>query len=298
MDDLFELDPFEAILAAAWVRQKGLPSSVNRLAADPPRGGAPWDKEYWRKERVRQALMQIAARAPHRLKWSGKDQILALSGANSFVFLSICHEIWDAMHRARRAAKVTRDEQGGGSVIDRNAQSVGIYAASEVWYRKIIEQPGGSDRQRFVDVLGSKFRDWLLDDNAMSHPGRNGFSLDLAELKERPRVAEFLKDAVAYGDLYSVAHTTKERDRKPRQKWYLSPILSPFFQIPETHTKEPYYARVGEVEAWLLEADVHLEDVNAGHGVTTPHAPRARKKSRESAPRHIPDLFGGTEGDS
>ena len=293
LDELFVQSPLDAMLAAAWARQKGSPNSRNRMDAPPPKGEAHWKKEYWRKERIRQAVMQIAARAPHRLKWSGKDQMLALSGANITVFLSICHAIWDALHRSRRASEAAGKAPSSAFPIERNAQTVGIHTASEHWHSKISEQPGGGDRQRFVNIIGAQFRDWLLKDPPMSHPGWNGFSLDLANLERHPHIVEFLNDAVAYGDLYASAHTTKERNRSARRKWYLNPILSPFFQIPETHTKEPYYATVEEVGAWLSAADVCLptEPGVVGRSKLPAKAARPRGKGSKSVST-LPDLFG------
>jgi len=298
--DLFLKNPLDAILATAWARQRGKSSKEQRLRKPPPRKDAPWRGEWWRKERTRLALMQIAARAPHRMKWSGRDQILALSSANITVFLSICHEIWDAMHRFKRASAASHSSIQVTGEIDREVQSVGIHAASALWYKKITEQPGGNDRQRFVDTLGAHFRSWLLADSAMSYPGRNGFSLIVADVAKHPGLTNFLNDAVAFGDLYSVEHTTKERTRKARQKWYLNPILSAYFQIPETHTKEPYYAKVNELASWLNEAQVLLsgqdEELLRHHKKNT-----LSNVAGAQAPRsmtHEPGLFDDMSNDA
>ena len=94
----------------------------------------------------------------------------------------------------------------------------------------------------------------------MSYPGANGFSLALAEL-EAPKspnreVWNFLRDAVGYGDLHAVRHTTKNKAGEARIKFYLNPILSPAFQLPAIHTKEPLYWSVDRVAQLAAEAEV------------------------------------------
>jgi hypothetical protein len=262
LEALFQTDPFTAGLAGAWARQRGQSGKRGvRLQSAPPVQQAPWNKSTWRKERVRQCLMQIAARCAQRLRWSGKETILSLSTPNISVFLSVCHEIWDAFLRAERGKTPAKRVDPLRETIDRDVQSVGIETASKDWYTKIAELPNGHDRQRFVDVLGRKFRKGLLDDVEMSYPGYNGFSLAVEELDSVPVLARFLCDATDYGDLYSVEHTTKGADRRRRVKWYLSPILSAYFQIPDAHTKEPYYTTAAEVLQWLNEAKVCLDGI-------------------------------------
>jgi len=259
LDDLFASDPLSALLATAWTQQTGSGKRADdRLASPPPTKSQPWAKPYWRKERLRQAIMQVAARSVQRLKWAGKEQILMLSAGNISIFLSICHEIWDAFLRAerRKPREVQRDPVVDG--IHPDIQAVGVRTASRYWYEKITEQPKGDDRQRFINILGADFRAWLLDDESMSYPGHNGFSLALDELNEHPELSRFLDEAVSYGDMYAVAHTTKERDRRPRKKWYLNPVLSDYFQIPESHAKEPKYVTVADLGGWLKRAEVAI----------------------------------------
>jgi hypothetical protein len=264
----FERDPFNAVLAAAWVRQRGS-RDHRRLQESPPIENQPWTREYWRKERVRQALLQIAARSAQRLQWAGKESILRLSGGNVSIFLSICHEVWDVFIRADRRKQPYERRNPLVEGIDADLQSIGIYTASVYWHSKISEQPKGDDRQRFVNVLGAKFRKWLLDDESMSYPGRNGFSLANDELDQFPVIKRFLKDAADYGDLFEVPHTTKEKDRKLRTKWYVSPILSPYFQIPEVRTKEPFYAKITDVITWLFASNVILPGIAFEDGEVT-----------------------------
>ena len=186
--------------------------------------------------------------------------IRALSAPNISVFLAVCHEIWDAFLRSEarkpQAERINPIAEG----IPSDIQTVGIETASKHWYTKISELPGGHDRLRFVDVLGRHFRTWLLEDAQMTYPGRNGFSLKNEEMERYPQLVTFLNDATDYGDIVAADHTTKLSDRRRRTKWYLNPILSPFFQIPEQHKKEPYYASVADVAVWLQEAEVILPD--------------------------------------
>lgn len=259
---LFNENPLEAILASAWVRQRGISGKSGARLKNPPPTNKPWNKTYWRKERIRQALMQIVARAQQRMKWSGKDQIIALSSGNISIFLSICFEIWESFLRFNREKKERErcDPISGDSPINPNIQAVGIHTASTQWYEKITEQPKGDDRQRFIDVLGRTFRTWLINDDAMSYPGHNGFSITIDNLKKYPSLAEFLEGTVDYGNLYDAPHTTKKKDRRQRNKWYLSPILSPYFQVPEAHQKEPYYLdEMEDLILWLKKADIYIE---------------------------------------
>jgi hypothetical protein len=57
----------------------------------------------------------------------------------------------------------------------------------------------------------------------------------------------FLCDAVGYGDLVATDHTTKNKHGEGRIKFYLNPVLSPVFQIPAVHTKEPLYWKVSDL---------------------------------------------------
>lgn len=284
--DLFRKDPLEATLASAWVRQQGSRKERGtRLAKRPPTKTRPWNGSYWRKERVRQCLLQIAARSAQRLNWSGKDHIIALSSGNISIFLSVCHEIWEAFLRSERRKKsfARRDPISAKESIDPDVQAVGIHTASASWYEKVTEQPNGHDRQRFLNVIGPFFRARLVDDDAMSYPGNNGFSLSQQELQDYPSVRRFLEDAADYGDLYETVHTTKLKDRKIRRKWYLSPILSPWYQLPESHVKEPYYASIEEMARLMLQAEIQLPD-------NLPKVPKSNQR-RKAANDKSPTLF-------
>ena len=292
LSELYKIKPLEAMLASAWARQRGtLGKRGDRLKSKPPMNKRPWLRSYWRKERLRQCLMQMAARSPGRLKWYGKEQVISLSGGNITIFLSICHEIWEAFLRSERRRAREHKAEPLRESIEKNVQAVGIYTASAEWYEKITEQPNGHDRQRFVHVLGTEFRRKLLDDLSMSYPGHNGFSLVNEELSKYPNLKQFLEDATAYGDLYSVPHTTKSKDRKARTKWYLSPILSPYFQIPESHVKEPLYASIDSVGKWVESAEIYIDGFDPPmQGSKTSLKKRSRKKIKDTQMSLFKDL--------
>lgn len=291
LEELFDADPFSAMLAAAWARQRGRSGKPgDRLKTAPPKDKKPWGRTYWKKERVRQCLMQIAHRCQQRLKWSGKDAIVNLSASNISIFLSICHEIWDALLRSGRGKPRGQRDDPLRDGIHPDIQAVGIQAASKDWYVKISEEPKGDDRQRVVEVLGATFRDWLLADSAMSYPGWNGFSLANDDLDAHPAIQRFLQEAVAFGDLYDATHTTKEKDRRQRTKWYLSPVLSEYFQIPEAHIKEPYYASIADIEEWLRIAAVHLDGLGppaSGAIARTTRRKPKRQKDESDGPQQM-----------
>ena len=117
-------------------------------------------------------------------------------------------------------------------------------------------------RQRFISFVGSTiFYKRMYEDKPMSYPGANGFSLKISDLKNHQDIERLLNDAVDYGDLYDAPHTTKTPDREKRKKWYLNPILSPYFRIPDSHTKEPLYVTAEEITSWLEAAESGGESV-------------------------------------
>ena len=252
LTELARTEPLSARLADGWARQKGKTDIVN---LDPPTRPFPWDlpgKQYWKKERIQQALMQIAGRCRQRMIWGGKDDILGLSGGNILVFVSICQHVWSAWLRSVRE---TRDLGQIPPTIADGVQAVGIHEASTHWFNKLAEETAGNRRQRFIRYLASTLEKRLYSDFALSYPGQNGFSLSLSELDADPEVKRFLNDAVDYGALFHAPHTTKEKNRRPRRKFYLNPALSPFFRIPHIHTKEPMYVGALEVRNWMKAAD-------------------------------------------
>ncbi len=263
LEKLYQDSPLSSILAQAWAMQKGTESRFGiRLEKPPPQDSKSWERTYWRKERIRQALMQIASKCGQRLMWWGDENILSLSMGSILIFISICQHIWDTFLRSERGRPTAQKKHPILDGIDGSIQVVAVQTASDYWYKKIVEQPGGTSRQRFIEYLGRLFQRKLLNDSAMSYPGHNGFSLKKKEYDADFEVARFLGDAVDYGDLFSSPHTTKTPDRYQRIKWYLNPILSPHFKIPESHIKEPIYISITEVRKWMKESKIPIKDSN------------------------------------
>lgn len=246
--------PLELRLAAAWARQclqRGMPLKQVRLELNSrPR---PWKNQWWRKERIGVALLQIASLANQRKIYRGWDAVTYLSGANITAFLLICNEIWDVstkmgLHPLRH------------SPLPQGVQTQGIFLASEKWReRDRNEQLGGSRRYAILARLGPAIGEALIRDLAISNPGHSGFSLREADLlgddradDQRAKVAQFLHQAVSWAILEERTHTSKKREGASRRKWYLHPLLSPVFQIPHVRVKEPLYTNPEVVYVWLF----------------------------------------------
>jgi hypothetical protein len=275
---LVTTNPLSARLAEAWARQKRNQKVVDDMPTEPYpwEGGKSGEKQYWRKERVQTALMQIAGRCAQRIIWAGRDDILGLSGGNILVFLSICQHIWGAWLRTSDDHK--RDDNVPPEISDA-IQAIGIHEASTHAFEKLREEPEGDKRQRFASYLGNLLEKRLFEDTALSYPGHNGFSLTMEELELDKSVRDFLNDAVDYGALFDALHTTKEKNRKPRKKWYLNPVLSPHFKIPHIHTKEPLYASLTDVRGWIDSA-VHK-------GLTFPDGQTSKQPSTSHAQQSL-----------
>jgi hypothetical protein len=247
---LAEKEPLSARLGEAWARQKANRDIVHHI----PEGIPPWiSHKYWRKERIEAALMQIAGRCAQRMIWAGSEDVVELSGGNILVFVSLCQHIWSVWLRTVRA---DRGSVRALPTIDDATQAVGIQEASTHWYAKLAEESGGTSRQRFVSIIGADLERKLYNDDALSYPGRNGFSLSLGDLEHDSDLKDFLNECVDYGALVDSAHTTKESNRRPRRKWYLNAVLSPHFRLPHVRTKEPAYMTLREVTAWLYAAQL------------------------------------------
>jgi len=252
VERLFERDKYYGKLAEVWVRQK---MRGKRTALDqevPSDDTVPWKTTWWAKERREALLSQIASDCQQRRLYAGWDTLLVLSGGNILVFINLCREIWDHWQRA-----ISFEEEPADKIpADIQSQAVRIVASD--WLEKQEEFPRGSTRRRFVVRLGIAIRARLLSDRTLSYPGNTGFSLVEEEWKADDVVREFLNEAVEYGSLVALPHTTKKEDRRRRTKWYLAPILCPNFEIPATRTKEPYYASVGEVRGWITSPEMKL----------------------------------------
>lgn len=249
LEELYKKDPLDAILASAWLRQG---KSKQRLASKPcDYKQYPWAKTYWRKERIRMALMHLSARCKQRMFWSGGEQILSLSGDAILIFVSICQHIWDCYIRALRNALSSSDFKFDDLSVPDYVQSVGVLSASSHWINKISEIMGGADRKRFVRFLGTFLKKSLMSDFKMTYPGYNGFSISIDDLETHKFVYDYLNSAASYGVLIKSEHTTKKSDGKHRYKWYLNSIYYPYFNLYEAHIKEPMYISAAEVGEWI-----------------------------------------------
>ncbi len=280
---LFESNsPMDAVLAAAWGRQTGGSHSKIEHRESPPPKDAPWKtRKWWRKEREGQAILQLATRRQQRLLWWGYGDMLGLSGGNITAFFSECHRVWDLFLREESSKpEAKRIDLLAGGMIPWNTQAAGIQYASSDWLQKLREEVGGDIRKRFVEALGSRLNRRMLEDIEMRYPGANGFSLVEAPIMgtEEPvlqkparkkgekrrkytdaELGAFLREAVGFGALVIAEHTPKTKSSARRVKFYLNPILSPVFQLPEIHTKEPLYWTMNELESLAEEACIPKE---------------------------------------
>ena len=256
--------PLDALLTAAWGLQTGgVKGGQARRSRPPPRKFPPWT-QWWEKERLMVGVMQLVARHRQNLLWWGHAKVLMLSASNITLFLSICREVWDQWRRRsfpEDALSGLQRSEDFDSIVPWRAQAVAIDNVSKRWHRNFARQPGrpaGDLRMRFVDEIAHWLRRGLIEDIPMSNPGANGFSLRQSDLHRFPQLVRLLEEAVGWGDFYEVEHTTKistEKHRDPRRKYYLNPILSPHFQLPEAHTKEPVYAAVETIIGLAVKAE-------------------------------------------
>ena len=249
-------DVLSAKLGVAWILQgKEFELPSGECSAEAGNNCTlPWDEEsakWWKKERINQTLLQISSNSGQRVIWSGKDEILTLASSNILIFLNICREIWKIWDQAQRIKGILAIDFDN-TIIDNKYQSAGIYAASSLWYNKIITRTKGNSRKNLLDYIAKQLSD-RLGDSKMSNPGNNGFSLTVSDYED-PIVKDTLMKAVRYGDLIELPHTPKNKNPKKRKKWYLLPILSPELGLPPSHTKEPFYINGSKLREWISEA--------------------------------------------
>jgi hypothetical protein len=250
LKELASRDPLSARLGEAWARQS---QKKNIIQNPPTKAPYPWDeKKYWKKERIDQALIQLASRNRQQLIWEGRDDILKLSGGNILAFLSLCQQIWEVWMRdtGKKSPNNTLPK------LDTSIQTLGILETSSKWYESISTVKGGKNRKSFISYVGTKLYKKLVDDSKMSYPGHNGFSVKSSDLEKAKDIDLFLKDSSDYGDLQVRPHTTKNKAGESRTKWYLNPIFSPRFKLPVSHTKEPYYISLDDLSDWLSELEI------------------------------------------
>jgi len=247
LKQLAENSPLSARLGEAWILQKGIIANVLE---------EPWNErshQWWKKERIDLALLQIAGRCAQRPFWCGRSEVIDLSGGNILIFMSICQIIWDMWLQIGSGDAETVELKE----IEPDVQAVGVLQASQYWLKKISQETGrSSERLRFVRGIADKFSVALLSNQRLSNPGHNGFSVADEDLERAPEVKDFLEELTDYGNLLMLRHTTKEKDRRSRRKWYLNPILCPQFKLPYKRLKEPRYVSAAEVADWMMEAGI------------------------------------------
>ena len=261
--DLFALaehDPLSARLLEAWALQAVEHASIRtrRATIDALAIGLQDDmkaKEWWIKERLELALTQIAARCQERPIWCGHSEVVDLSGGSILTFLSLCQFIWDT----HTQLGVVRTPKDALPRIDDVTQAIGVFKASDYWLKKIAAETGRSgDRFRLVRQAGTVLARNLYADRQMSYPGHNGFSLADEELERYPHVKSLLDEMSDYGTIMARPHTTKEKDRRSRTKFYLNPILCPQFKMHYKIVKEPLYLIPQTIEDWMHDARLPL----------------------------------------
>lgn len=261
----------DAVLAAAWGRQTGGARFKREHRESPPPLDSPWrERKWWRKERLDQAVLQLMTRCQQRFMWWGYDDIRSLSGGNITVFLHICHRIWDGFLKNESSLPEKRQtDLLNGGTIDRNIQDAGILFASNEWFKKLPEEPGGNARQGFVEKLGMRLNEDMMRDLRMAYPGGNGISITLTEFNSEAEevydLRSFIREAVGYGVLFETEHSSKSKSGGRRVKFYLHPILCPRFQLPEARTKEPYYWKIDELFELARKAQVTLTRARVSH---------------------------------
>ena len=181
---------------------------------------------------------------------NGEKDLIQLSGDNIVAFISLCREIWECDARYRTASASAKDEVVALK-FEIKRQSEGIRDASRKWREKMTERPNGDSMLRFVDELGNRLRKQLIEDRQMSYPGANGISLTENDLKSDHELARLLDDTTAECFLLQRDHTPRNRNRGKSIKWYLHPILAPFYQLTVQHTKEPLYLTTKKLREWL-----------------------------------------------
>ena len=246
-------DVLSAKLGEAWVRQQQAAArrkDIKDIATSAQKN--PWEtieKRWWKKERLPQAILQIASANKQRVPFFGSKDILSMSGENILAFASMCQQIWQCWI-------LTLSDQTDETIqlpapFEAMRQSEGIREASNIWRQKIVTAPKGNTLQRFIDTIGHRLNRQLTEDQSMSYPGANGFSLSDSDVKSDTEVAGWLSEASAQGFLLQRKHTPKTKSRGKSQKWYLHPIFSYYYELTVPHTKEPLYLRVADLRGWL-----------------------------------------------
>lgn len=256
LKELWSINPLEAWMMKAWLEQRQQIKNNIKASAFPANEFDKIAKKYWIKERNEVALVQIAGEMKEMVLWNGKRHIVDLAGWNILAFMTICRAVWAAWLRS------TSDEVLSSTTlpsISVDKQVIGIYEASRIWAEKLKEGADGDRRYEFISFLGSWFSKKLRNDKALSNPGHTGFSLLKHEFDRSSDINSLIKSCRDQGDLIESEHTTKTKDGLLRMKWYLNPLLCPYFRIPHVRTKEPIYINRNELEL-NFSAFVHKGD--------------------------------------
>lgn len=195
--------------------------------------------------------------------------MLSLAGGNILRFITLCRESWDYW---QRLGDDKSKDSVDSAVLEPRTQSRAAEEASRKIHNTLRRQPGspaGDIRLAFLDEVAKWLRNKLLDDASMSYPGANGFSLKLTQLEQNTEFKQLILEAVGWGDLYERRHTSKSKTDEPRVKYYPNPTLSPEYQLPDNHTKEPLYLTESSFNELLKIA----EKAGAIHLPTKPKDP-------------------------
>ena len=258
----------DATLASAWGKQSGglkKDGNFDRFKNFPQ--DMPWKTgKWWRKERLSIAVLHAHVNRQQRVPFYGFEDIVTLSGGNITIFLHICHLIWDAHIKSEALTpELERKNLVKSDNISPTYQSSGILNASNAWYDKIVEEPGGHDRQFLVTAICETLNREMLKDDSMSYPGGNGFSYALKDVKSSnnslfKKLVGMLYEMDDYGVLMGKEHSSKQKRTGKRIKFYPHPILCPRFQLPINKTKEPRYWTVDklleQVKGFTVKAGV------------------------------------------
>ena len=252
---LREEEPLDAKLGEAWLLQRAQKSSM-AFSDDQAAKETPWkQRPWWLKERQEVALMHLASETGQNMTWMGARHIIGLSGWNILTFMSICRTIWSGWLRTQTDESLRRIDR---PAIGDATQVVGIYEASKLWVDKLREGQDGDRRRKFILTIGEWFAQELRRDKALSNPGHNGFSLLQREFDLDDPINETIRRCRDYGDLIESQHTSKAKSGK-RLKWYLNPILCPYFGLPHIRTKEPIYVNLEKLRD-VLNARARVDE--------------------------------------
>lgn len=257
LEKTWRTDPLDAKLGEVWLRQRKQQKEKIYLLSDLDKILTWKERTYWKKERNEAALVQIAGDAREMLIWSGERHIIDLSGWNILAFMTICRAIWAAWLRSTPDEELQKTSLPS---IDMNKQVIGIYEASRIWAEKLREGTDGDKRLAFITAIGAWLSSAIRNDRALSNPGHTGFSLYKSEFEQSNSITYLLKSCRDQGDLIESEHTTKSPDGIPRIKWYLNPLLCPYFRIPHVRTKEPIYTSTQELIDVLAGKNTNSKD--------------------------------------